>query len=112
MFPQRFSGLVNETTLINTFHRGREGFIAIGFQTDDVLLSRLPGWEPRSYGYHGDDGCSFSGSGQGNSYGPKFTSGDVIGALLNRNDRTIRSALVNFAGFYQRVFSFIDDASC
>ena len=29
---------------------GYRGFIGIGFQTDDVLLSRLPGWDPHSYG--------------------------------------------------------------
>jgi hypothetical protein len=30
--------------------RGQEGYIGIGYQTDDVLLLRLPGWEERSYG--------------------------------------------------------------
>ncbi len=36
--------------------RGQEGFIGLGFCTDEVLLSRLPGWDAHSYGYHGDDG--------------------------------------------------------
>ena len=30
--------------------RGAEGFIGIGYQTPDVSLGRLPGWEPHSYG--------------------------------------------------------------
>ena len=43
------------------------------------LLFRLPGWDKHSYGYHGDDGHSFCSSGQGQAYGPTFTTGDVIG---------------------------------
>ncbi|MEW5304936.1 MAG: hypothetical protein WDW36_007510 [Sanguina aurantia] len=70
-------------------HRGLEGFIGIGFQVSSVNLMRLPGWEPRSYGYHGDDGHCFSGSGQGKRYGERFTAGDTIGALFDRVERTI-----------------------
>lgn len=44
----------------------------MGFASEDVKPDRLPGWEPRSYGYHGDDGCAFHGSGQGREYGPKY----------------------------------------
>lgn len=44
------------------------------FGTDNVRLSRLPGWEGQSWGYHGDDGNSFASERQGSSYGPKFTS--------------------------------------
>lgn len=32
-------------------NRGLEGFIGIGFQVSSVNLMRLPGWEPRSYGW-------------------------------------------------------------
>eukprot|EP00798_Chlamydomonas_sp_ICE-L_P004563 gene4563-14742_t len=39
--------------------------------------------------YHGDDGCAFSGSGRGSFYGSGFGTGDKIGALFNRSDRTI-----------------------
>lgn len=52
-------------------------------------MARLPGWEVHSYGYHGDDGNAFSGSGRGREYGPEFAAGDVIGALLDRAARTI-----------------------
>lgn len=61
----------------------------IGFCVGDVNLGRLPGWEPGSYGYHGDDGHAFHGSGMGHAYGPCFGAGDVIGALLNRGERTL-----------------------
>ena len=33
--------------------------------------------------YHGDDGNVFTGSGQGSSYGPTFTTGDVIGCCYD-----------------------------
>lgn len=52
-------------------------------------LGRLPGWEPHSYGYHGDDGHAFHGSGLGRAFGPRFTTGDVVGALLDRGQHTI-----------------------
>ncbi|KAG6902995.1 hypothetical protein C0995_008568 [Termitomyces sp. Mi166 len=50
-----------------------------GFAGPDVKLSRLPGWEPNSWGYHGDDGRSFSAEKEGTKYGPTFGTGDVIG---------------------------------
>ena len=69
--------------------KGAEGFIGIGFCTEEVSLSRLPGWDPHSYGYHGDDGHVFLGSGRGTPFGPTYTTGDRIGCLLNRSDRSI-----------------------
>jgi hypothetical protein len=33
------------------------------------------GWDKQSYGYHGDDGNSFCSSGNGQPYGPTFTTG-------------------------------------
>lgn len=44
------------------------------FAAHDVRLSRLPGWEPKSWGYHGDDGNSFAADKTGTSYGPTFGS--------------------------------------
>jgi hypothetical protein len=61
----------------------------VGFCTADVNMDRLPGWEPQSYGYHGDDGNAFRSDGKGRRYGPTFGTGDVVGALLNRAERTI-----------------------
>ena len=51
-----------------------------------LFYYRLPGWDKGSYGYHGDDGNAFCGSGQGQVYGPTFTTGDVIGCGLNLID--------------------------
>ena len=47
------------------------------------------GWEKQSYGYHADDGCIFSSSGTGQTYGPTFTTGDTVGCGLNLVERSI-----------------------
>lgn len=39
-----------------------------------VRLTRLPGWEKDSWGYHGDDGHSFASERDGTPFGPRFTS--------------------------------------
>ncbi|KAF2180409.1 Ran-binding protein-like protein [Zopfia rhizophila CBS 207.26] len=63
--------------------KGKEGMIGIGFSGPKVPLSRIPGWEPESYAYHGDDGQSFSNTTSGKPYGPKFGTADVIGCGIN-----------------------------
>ncbi|TLD38310.1 ran-binding protein [Venturia nashicola] len=67
--------------------KGKEGrkpsFISIGFSGPKVTLNRLPGWEPDSWAYHGDDGLTFSCSASGKNYGPKYSTGDVIGCGVN-----------------------------
>jgi len=47
---------------------------SVSFSGPDVRLSRLPGWEKNSWGYHGDDGFSFSAEKMGSPYGPTYTS--------------------------------------
>lgn len=48
-----------------------------------MSLARLPGWEPESWAYHGDDGHSYSGHASGKHYGSKFAVGDFIGCGIN-----------------------------
>lgn len=62
--------------------------IAIGFSARGASLSRPVGWEPETWGYHGDDGRCFTGQNIGRSYGPSFTTGDVIGCGVNFRDHT------------------------
>jgi hypothetical protein len=62
--------------------------IGIGFSGQKVALSRIPGWEPDSYAYHGDDGQIFSNTTSGKSYGPKFGTLDVIGCGINFRTNT------------------------
>lgn len=68
---------------VKVISKGKNGYIAVGIADDKVKLGRLPGWDDNSYGYHGDDGNVFTGSGQGSSYGPTFTTGDVIGCCYD-----------------------------
>jgi hypothetical protein len=45
------------------------------------LRDNMPGWTSDSWGYHGDDGCTFH-DGDNDSYEEKtFAKGDVIGCL-------------------------------
>lgn len=61
----------------------QDSLIGIGFSGKNVALNRLPGWEPDSYAYHGDDGYSFCCTNNGKSYGPKYSTLDVIGCGVN-----------------------------
>lgn len=74
---------------VEILNKGRDGYIGIGLAVKDVKLDRLPGWEPRSYGYHGDDGHVFNGRGTGRPYGPVYTTGDWIGVIYDRIEKTI-----------------------
>nr|UXY87446.1 ranbpm [Cryptomonas sp.] len=75
-----------EVKIINS---GRDGFIGIGLCSKDVDLDRLPGWEIDSIGYHGDDGHVFKDSGIGLPYGPRYSSGDIIGVCWNLLKKSI-----------------------
>ncbi|KAL0084816.1 hypothetical protein F4703DRAFT_1929086 [Phycomyces blakesleeanus] len=74
---------------LKVISRGHDGFIGIGFCGLNNQLDRLPGWDPYSWGYHGDDGHSFAGSGTGKVFGPFFTTGDVIGCGVNFADQSV-----------------------
>lgn len=39
----------------------------------------MPGWGRGSWGYHGDDGKKFTSYELGESYGPPWETGDVVG---------------------------------
>lgn len=65
--------------------------VVIGCSGKTVSLSRAPGWEPESYGYHGDDGHVFASQSVGKSYGPKYGPGDTVGCLVN-----FRTGTINF----------------
>ncbi|KAG2484878.1 hypothetical protein HYH03_016362 [Edaphochlamys debaryana] len=69
-----------EVTILD---QGIAGKIAVGFADKNFKLTRQPGWEVGSYGYHGDDGKKFCGSGMGEEYGPTFGAGDTVGAGIH-----------------------------
>lgn len=68
---------------IKLISKGKEGQTGIGLSSEQVSLTKLPGWSRESYGYHGDDGAAYNGDGRGLPYGPKYTTDDVIGCGYN-----------------------------
>ncbi|CAE6461120.1 unnamed protein product [Rhizoctonia solani] len=92
---------------IQIVEKGTQGHIGIGFSSRDVGLNRLPGWEPMSWGYHGDDGNSFAGQSDGTPYGPVFGTGDIIGcgvdftegrAFYTKNGEFLKKVFGNLRG--------------
>ncbi|KAF9229720.1 SPRY-domain-containing protein [Gyrodon lividus] len=57
--------------------------VSVGFIGRDVKVSRLPGWEKNSWGYHGDNGTICSGDKNGTSFGSTFGVGDIIGCGID-----------------------------
>ncbi|KAG1656322.1 hypothetical protein FOA52_006653 [Chlamydomonas sp. UWO 241] len=74
---------------MTVLEKGELGRVAIGYSPREFTLSKQPGWEPNSYGYHGDDGKKFGGNGKGEDYGPKFGKGDTVGAAYSLSTQEI-----------------------
>ena len=62
--------------------------LGIGFSNFNEKLNRFPGWDKNSYGYHGDDGTIWA-AGSKKTFGPTFTTGDVIGCCFNLVEKQI-----------------------
>lgn len=56
--------------------------ISVGFCRDGAQLSKLPGSEGYSWGYHSQDGKRFDCTSPNNA-GPTFGAGDIVGCGLN-----------------------------
>ncbi|TEB39130.1 SPRY-domain-containing protein [Coprinellus micaceus] len=69
--------------------RGKDSrsHIGIGFGGPVTRLNRLPGWEPASWGYHGDDGRSFYAHKEGTPYSQTFGSSDTVGCGIDFSTR-------------------------
>ncbi|KAG7394017.1 SPRY domain-containing protein 3 [Phytophthora boehmeriae] len=55
------------------------------------LVGRQPGWNQRSYGYHGDDGRFYRQTTRGRHFGPRFGVNDTVGCGVRRNMNTTQS---------------------
>jgi hypothetical protein len=76
-----------EMTIIN---QGERASMSIGLANSSFKNTRHPGWEPGSYGYHGEDGRKFNNSSRGEPYAVKYGAvDDVIGCGLNFSSREI-----------------------
>lgn len=64
--------------------------IGIGFSEASALdLSQMVGWDNGTWGYHSDDGKTFSNSyWPGDHFGEEYKEGDVIGCGVNFTDET------------------------
>ncbi|GAA5932564.1 hypothetical protein JCM1841_004314 [Sporobolomyces salmonicolor] len=71
---------------ITVLDKGVSGYVGIGLSHRHVSLSRLPGWELDSWGFHADDGGAFCCQGTGEPFGPTFTTGDVVGCGIDWTD--------------------------
>ncbi|TIB16773.1 hypothetical protein E3P92_01201 [Wallemia ichthyophaga] len=84
-------------------NRGDKGYISIGYGNKMFKLTRLPGWESCSWGYHGDDGCFFAQASDGSKFGPEYStaSGSVIGMgfdfTQNKSFYTINGTFIAYA---------------
>jgi len=69
---------------------GKDGIIGVGIAKNDYPLHRMPGWDATSFGYHGDDGKFFNGTGDG-AYvlGAKFEAKDVIGCGFHQGTKEL-----------------------
>uniref|UniRef100_A0A1A9X3G9 Ran-binding proteins 9/10 homolog n=1 Tax=Glossina brevipalpis TaxID=37001 RepID=A0A1A9X3G9_9MUSC len=68
---------------VKIISKSKNGYMGIGLTAKQFRMNRLPGCDKESYGYHGAEGNSFSSAGHAQSYGPTFTTGDIIGCCVN-----------------------------
>lgn len=68
---------------VEVLDAGKCGYMSVGWCKKNTNLDRLVGWEKGSWGWHGDDGMSFDGCGQGSPFGEGWGTGDVVGCGID-----------------------------
>lgn len=64
--------------------------VAVGLSYKEFNLSRMPGWDELSFGYHSDDGCLFHGKGTHlRAFGPCFGIGDTVGCGIDYRSKEV-----------------------
>lgn len=69
--------------------RGPSGAIGIGLAQANYSKNKMPGWEPISHAWHGDDGCTFNSCGTGAPFSNPWAEGDVIGCGIDFKKKAI-----------------------
>ena len=64
-------------------NQGQRTAIGIGVCHSDYPLTRMPGWNTNSIGYHADDGKLFHQAGWGSAFGPTCKKGDRMGVGID-----------------------------
>eukprot|EP00529_Nitzschia_sp_RCC80_P015312 CAMPEP_0113523220 /NCGR_PEP_ID=MMETSP0014_2-20120614/45595_1 /TAXON_ID=2857 /ORGANISM="Nitzschia sp." /LENGTH=687 /DNA_ID=CAMNT_0000421307 /DNA_START=147 /DNA_END=2210 /DNA_ORIENTATION=- /assembly_acc=CAM_ASM_000159 len=74
-----------------THTRHASDCVAVGLATESFHIhSRMPGWDRRSYGFHGDDGGLFHSSGtMVRPFGERFGAGDTVGCGVDFSSKSI-----------------------
>lgn len=57
--------------------------VGVGVGSRMYPASNQPGWKRKSIGYHADDGRLYHQRGHGRAFGPKCTTGDVMGCGID-----------------------------
>ncbi|KAJ3251498.1 Ran-binding protein 9 [Boothiomyces macroporosus] len=73
-----------EVTVVS---KGRDGYISVGLSTHNKTSTKLPGIEEGTFGYFAQDGKKYNVKNA--SYGPTYTTGDVIGCIVDFGNRNI-----------------------
>lgn len=66
-----------------------DSMIAIGVCTMLAPDDQMPGWNSHSWGYHGDDGNIFHGSGSDVSHLSAYGNGDTVECCVDQSAGTI-----------------------
>ena len=69
--------------------RGPSGAIGVGLAREGYSKTKMPGWEPVSHAWHGDDGCTFNSCGSGNPFSTPWNEGDIIGCGIDFDRKAI-----------------------
>ena len=69
--------------------RGPSGAIGVGVARAGYPNNKMPGWEPVSHAWHGDDGCTFHSCGNGSPLSAPWAEGDVIGCGVDFRARAV-----------------------
>lgn len=74
---------------VDILEASRDTTISVGFCTNEARLSKIPGHDTHTWGYHSDDGRAISPLDHGIPYGHKYGAGDTVGCGFDFKNRKI-----------------------